>query len=271
MNFVIIGFGYIAIRHLEAIKMIKGNVVAVYDPHNSAGILDRYFPKAKFFNLFEEFDNFCQHHQPDFVCVLSPNHLHRVHISWAVSNRLPCICEKPIAISKDDITNYIGLPVYPILQLRYHPNTTRLKIMKFINPKIEIEYCSPRGDWYKKSWKADERLSGGLLFNIGIHLFDLILHIFGPVESIINAYHSENTETGEIKLFNGSVSYKLSIAPGEAKRLFIVNGEKYEFDSFFENLHNACYWKIVQGKAIPIEDCFQSIYLIESIKLWKKI
>jgi UDP-N-acetyl-2-amino-2-deoxyglucuronate dehydrogenase len=272
MKFAIIGFGYIAQRHLKAIKELGHEVTAVYDPHNSAGILDSYFPNAKFFTLFEDFDIFCGRNLPDYVTVLSPNYLHKSHVTWATDRDIPVICEKPLFISSHDLLEFENHKIYPILQLRYHPSFTRLQSQAFENPKVTIDYFTYRGDWYSKSWKADENKSGGLLFNIGIHLFDIVTKIFGPVEFVAGCKGSQFAEIGTLRFHNGGeASYCLSIDERVPNRVFSVDGVSYEFDSGFTELHTQCYREILAGRGFDFHECYDAIRLIERIKIRRRV
>lgn len=250
MNFIMIGFGYIATRHLKAIKELGHNLVAVYDPHNAAGILDSYFPSCKFFTLFEEFDCFVKNNPIEWCSICSPNYLHVTHIKWALSNGLKVICEKPVVIHASDIDQFEFEPVYPILQLRLHDSTRKIleKQMShdYVNPEIHVKYHTPRGDWYRSSWKNDFNKSGGLYMNIGIHLFDLVHYLFNGFDNF---------------------TYDLSVLEDKPCRQFIINNDVYSFDDGFTNLHTRCYSDILNGFGFDIMSCKPAIEFVERISL----
>ena len=222
MRFVMIGFGYISIRHLKAIKETGNELVAVFDPHNAAGVLDAYFPECKFFSIFEEFDLFVKLEGNIRWCsICSPNYLHETHIQWALWHDLQVICEKPIVTNSKAFDKIPGDSVYPILQLRIHPTTDLIRKARHRNPIIHVKYHTPRGDWYHKSWKGDISKSGGVVMNIGVHLVDLVEYLYG--------------------LKNCNLTFDLSTDCDKACREFTVNGKHYSFDEGFSELHTDCY------------------------------
>ena len=274
-TFALIGAaGYIAPRHLEAIKAVGGNLIAALDPHDSVGILDRYFPECHFFTEFERFDRFCDKHQIDYVSVCSPNYLHDAHCKFALRIGANVICEKPLVLTEENLDflelmeEKSGKKIYAILQLRYHPS---MKNKKFDGKnEVKINYFTPRGYWYHYSWKGDLAKSGGLATNIGIHLFDLVLNKFGNYTYYaLNDLCSDPAKEiiGEIYLINAKVDFKLSIKPNrEPMRVFSINGEDYHFNNGFNELHTKCYEEILDGRGFGIEDVRPSIRLTESIR-----
>ena len=199
MNFALIGCGgYIAPRHLKAIRDVGGTLVAACDVNDSVGILDSFSPDCRYFKEIERFDRFLDklhntEDKIDWVSICTPNYLHDSHIRLALRNGANAICEKPLVINPRNL-DYLnkleqetGKRVFTILQLRLHPAILALKERLQANPpgekhKVHLTYCTPRGGWYEVSWKGSEEKSGGILMNIGIHLFDMLIFLFGPVE-----------------------------------------------------------------------------------------
>lgn len=289
-RFALIGIaGYIAPRHLQAIKDIGGILVAAYDIHDAVGVLDKYFPECKYFNEMERFDRYINAlslQEPiDYLVVCSPNYLHDAHIRFGIKNNMHVICEKPIVLNVHNLYPLIQLSasaekkVYPLLQLRYHPAIIQLKnnMDRERAYKVKLIYVTPRGSWYNYSWKGDFSKSGGILMNIGVHFFDLLLWLFGQVKSY-EIHHNEDTrKSGVLVLENATVDWFLSINK-EDKASFdkptdmmpykslLIDDIAVDLDSNFENLHTVAYNHIVSDNAITLEDCLPHISLINLLQ-----
>jgi len=281
-NFVLMGAaGYVAPRHMKAIKSVGGDLVAAYDPHDSVGILDSYFPDCAFFTEFERLDRHIEKLRMkgidiDYVSVASPNYLHDAHCRWALRIGADAICEKPLVnnvrnlFSLRDLEN--GNKVYTILQLRLHENAIRaakLASEKTFS-KVRVNYCTPRGKWYMHSWKGDVSKSGGLATNIGVHLFDLVSWLFGP-HGGKGSVHVETSEpdvvSGRLTLSSADVEWRLSVRQDERpQRTFEINGEPIEFSEGFAGLHDKSYERILDGRGFGIIDAFHSIDICEAIR-----
>jgi UDP-N-acetyl-2-amino-2-deoxyglucuronate dehydrogenase len=281
MNFVLFGAaGYVAPRHLKAIKEIGGNLLAVCDPHDSVGIIDSYFPDCKYFKEFERLDRYCykllfEGKQIDYVSIASPNFLHDAHCRWALRLGANAICEKPLVLFEKNLDalvsleEHTGKKVHGLYQLRYHPETQKIKANLKPYNKVVINYQTPRGSWYDYSWKGHIGKSGGLETNIGCHLFDLCVYLFGPPTN--NSFHRGNNREsyGVMHFENAEVDWTLSTERGKPKRQFLVNSKPYLFDSGFGDLHTIVYQAIIDGKAFPIEDARHSIRICEEIRAKK--
>ncbi|MFN7603447.1 MAG: Gfo/Idh/MocA family protein, partial [Bacteroidota bacterium] len=253
-NFALIGAaGYIAPRHLQAIKDTGNNLLAALDRFDSVGIMDSYFPHADFFTEFERFDRHIdklkrQGQKIDYVSICSPNYLHDSHIRFALRNDADAICEKPLVLNPwnvdalAEIEKETGKRVYTILQLRLHPNIQALKKKIEASPAstvfdVDLNYITSRGKWYFHSWKGEEAKSGGIATNIGIHFFDMLLWVFGAVKnSSVSVYEADHAK-GSLQLEKARVNWSLSInenhLPGEVKakgkrtyRSLKMNGEE---------------------------------------------
>lgn len=278
MNFVMFGTaGYVAPRHLKAIKEVGGNLLAIHDPHDSVGIIDSYFPECKYFKEFERLDRYCHKSitegtKIDYVSIASPNYLHDSHCMWALRLGADAICEKPLVLYEKNLDALLALEeqtgknVYGLYQLRYHPETKRIKNNLQSFNEVIINYRTPRGAWYDFSWKGSIGKSGGLETNIGCHLFDLCIALFGaPTRNVFYGGGSRGS-SGKCEFKNAKVFWTLSTEPGVPTRQFIVNNVEYFFDSGFSDLHTKVYSVILNGQGIPIEEARQSIQLCESIR-----
>jgi UDP-N-acetyl-2-amino-2-deoxyglucuronate dehydrogenase len=291
-NFAIIGVGgYVAPRHLRAIKETGNNLTAALDKHDSVGILDSYFPDSDFFTEFERFDRHLEKQKrqgvkTDFVSVCSPNYLHDAHIRFGLRLGANVICEKPLVINPwnvdalEEIENETGHQVFTILQLRLHPSVIALKEKVSKAPagkkfNILLQYITPRGHWYHTSWKGDIQKSGGIATNIGIHFFDLLLWIFGDV--IINnvSTHNASTAAGFLGLEKADVNWTLSIdstllpaqAQGKTFRSLEIDGEIFEFSEGFTDLHTQSYKNILTGNGFGLSEVRKSIQLVHDIRM----
>jgi len=301
-RFALIGAaGYIAPRHMKAIKETGNVLVAALDKCDSVGILDSYFPDADFFTEFERFDRHVDKlrrkgRKLDYVSICSPNYLHDAHIRFALRNDADAICEKPIVLNPwnldalEEIEKETGKKVYNILQLRVHPAIVSLKKQvekeskeKKEKYKIDLTYITSRGKWYFISWKGDINKSGGVATNIGIHFFDMLMWIFGEVKHY-EVHYSEPLKkmAGYIELEKAEVRWFLSvdsrdlpeIAIKEGKRTYrsiTIDGSEVEFSGGFTDLHTVVYREILDGKGFGIEDARPSIELVYRLRNIKPV
>lgn len=294
LSFALIGAaGYIAPRHLQAIRDTGHRLVAAMDPCDSVGVLDRYFPDAEFFTREEDLRSFLSGsagtgRPVDYLVVCSPNHLHPAHIRLGLETGCDVICEKPAALHSHEIAALQGLEgqtgrrVYTLMQLRLHPSIQALeeRIQK-ANPEhryqVELEYITPRGRWYFRSWKGDPARSGGILVNIGIHLFDLLAWLFGPV--IVSKLEINNTTeaTGTLQLARADVNWRLSIDPqhlpvsarekgDHAFRRMLVDGQPVDFSVVGNDLHTAMYREILAGRGFGLGEAGKGLELVERLR-----
>jgi len=293
-NFVLIGAGgYIAPRHMQAIKETGNNLLAAMDVHDSVGILDSYFPDANFFTSIEELGSFIDAQKEkgisvDYLTVCSPNHLHEEHILFGLKKNLDVICEKPVVINPESINRLkaaedkAGKRVSTIMQLRLHPAILKLKekLSKSTEEnsyKVEVKYITARGRWYHNSWKGDMHKSGGIATNIGIHLFDLLLWLFGDVNESVVITRSKEKITGQLKLQHADVSWMLCIdeneLPAEIRkaekrvfRSFSINDELIDFSEGAMSLHTTSYQQILKGNGFCLQTTEPSVKLVEALK-----
>lgn len=289
-NFVLIGAGgYIAPRHLEAIKTVGGNLVAAVDANDSVGILDRYFPNARFFTDLEKLEKFLKQSSTkiDFVSICSPNHLHAAHILFAFKIGADAICEKPIVLNVKDVDliaeaeKKYGRRVFTILQLRLHDAIVALKKKVEAEPSkihnVNLHYVTSRGPWYQESWKANVEKSGGLSTNIGVHFFDMLTWIFGAVKSATLKSRTATSEAGVLELERAHVKWDLSISrdalpPACLKagkttfRSLKIDGVEFEFSEGFTELHDRVYADILAGHGYGLEDARASIAIVEKLR-----
>jgi UDP-N-acetyl-2-amino-2-deoxyglucuronate dehydrogenase len=294
-NFALIGVaGYIAPRHLKAIKATGHNLIAALDKFDSVGILDSYFPEADFFVEFERFDRHIEKLKRqsialDYVSVCSPNYLHDAHIRFGLRHGADVICEKPIVLNPwnvdalEEIEKETGKKVYTILQLRLHPNVIALKEMVASTDKskrfeVDLKYITSRGNWYHISWKGDVNKSGGIATNIGVHFFDMLTWVFGDVLELKVDHHHADKAAGFLKLERADVRWALSIdgndLPAEAagKRTFrstLVDGQSFEFSDGFTDPHTACYEKILAGEGFELQETKRAIEIVHQIRNFK--
>jgi len=289
--------GYIAPRHMKAIKETGNDLVAVLDPYDGIGIMDSYFPKASFFTEFERFDRFVDkwHRENDkridYMSITTPNYLHDAHIRFALKSGCDAICEKPLVLNPHNldqlkvIENETGKRVYNILQLRLHPSIIALKekVTKELiaNPNkvydIDLTYLTSRGKWYFISWKGDESKSGGIASNIGVHFYDMLSWIFGEVKENIVHLKTSDANAGLLRLKNANVRWFLSVnydyLPEDIKsqgqttfRSITVEGEDIEFSGGFKDLHTRSYEEILKGNGFGLEDAYSSISIVSEIR-----
>jgi UDP-N-acetyl-2-amino-2-deoxyglucuronate dehydrogenase len=294
-NFALIGAaGFIAPRHLKAIKDTNNNLIAALDKFDSVGIMDSYFPKADFFTEFERFDRhiYNQTHvknkKLDFVSICTPNYLHDSNIRFALRNQADAICEKPLVLNPWNVTSLeeleleTGKKVYTILQLRHHPSIIALKnkVDSEIQNKlydIDLTYITSRGNWYYSSWKGDVSKSGGVASNIGVHFFDMLTWIFGDVQNSKVHLHNHDRASGLLQFKKANVRWFLSIdadtlpaeiaAKGQTTyRSIKINGDEIEFSNGFKDLHTVSYQYILDKKGFGLEDAKKSIEIIHDIR-----
>jgi len=283
MNFALIGAaGYIAPRHMKAIKETGNQLVVALDPHDSVGVLDSYFPDCKFFTQFERFDrHVLKHEKLDYTSICSPNYLHEFHIKSALRLGSNVICEKPLALTTEnlkeleDISSDVGKEVSCILQLRLHPSIKILKKMVSRNNyyKVKLTYVTPRGPWYFQSWKGNVKRSGGIETNIGIHFFDLLTWLFGSVDKVKLVKRTPYMSEGMLYLELAEVHWFLSISKEHlpnrtmnSYRSLLIDGEEIQLDTLFTDLHTESYRQILAGKGYGISDCYPSIDLVARIR-----
>lgn len=293
-NFALIGAGgYIAPRHMKAIKETGNQLIAAVDKHDSVGILDSHFPDADFFVEFERFDRHLEKLKRegthiDYVTVCSPNYLHDAHIRFGMRIGADVICEKPVVLNPWNIDALLeieketGHKVHTILQLRLHPAIVALreKIQADQSGKrhrIKLDYITSRGHWYHISWKGDVNKSGGIATNIGVHFFDMLMWIFGEVKENIVYSHGTDTASGRLVLENADVEWMLSIdagtLPAEARqagkrtyRSLMIDGESFEFSEGFTELHTVSYQHILAGQGFPLLETRKAIQLVHDIR-----
>ncbi len=270
-KFALIGAaGYIAPKHMQAIQDVGGELVAALDPHDSVGILDKYAPNCQFFTEEHRFRRFLDKNEIDYVSICSPNYLHYDHIMLAVGAGASVICEKPLVINPENLEQLkIYSPVnkvHPILQLRHHSIVQWLKSRSCIDHKTTVTYNTYRGPWYQYSWKGDPQKSGGLAINIGIHLFDMLIFVYGNVKKYILIKKSATEITGVLKLEYADVNFHLGIREQKIERNIEIDGTKHNLN--FENvgLHTKCYQEILAGRGLTIEDAEPSLILAREIQ-----
>lgn len=298
LNFALIGAsGYIAPRHMKAIKDTGNNLIAALDPYDGIGIMDSYFPQASFFTEFERFDRFVDKWRRkndkkiSYVSICSPNYLHDSHIRFALRSGAHAICEKPLVLNTKNIDQLEIIEkesdnkIYNILQLRLHKSIIALKnrISKELEQDpnkiydVDLTYLTSRGKWYFISWKGDESKSGGVASNIGVHFFDMLSWIFGPIEENLVHIKHPDTNAGFMKLKNANVRWFLSVnydyIPEEVKlsgkrtyRNISVDGEQIEFSDGFTDLHTKSYEDIISGGGFGLKEARNSINIVSAIR-----
>jgi len=293
-NFGIIGVaGYIAVRHLHAIKETGNNLLASLDKFDSVGRIDSYFPESDFFVEFERFDRHFDKLKRngtkiDYVSICSPNYLHDSHIRFALRHHAEAICEKPIVLNPwnidalQEIENETGHKIYTVLQLRLHPKLIELRDRIKNGPKgkvydIDMTYITSRGNWYSISWKGDIQKSGGVATNIGIHFFDLLSWIFGDTRKNIVHVSEPHKAAGYLELENARVRWYLSLEYNDVPRAvkesgkrtyrsITVDGEEIEFSEGFADLHTMTYREILAGRGFGLRDARQSVETAYTIR-----
>ena len=298
INFGLIGAsGYIAPRHMRAIKDTGNELIAALDPYDGIAIMDSYFPQAYFFTEYERFDRFVDkwrrngNKKIEYIAITTPNYLHDSHIRFALRSGANAICEKPLVLNPHNIDQLkiieeeSGKKVFNILQLRLHESIVALKnkISKELlqNPDriydVDLTYLTSRGKWYFISWKGDEDKSGGVATNIGVHFFDMLSWIFGPIEENIVHLKQPDANAGYMRLKNANVRWFLSVnydyipenIKNSGKRTFRsikVDGDEIEFSDGFTDLHTKSYEHILSGKGFGLDEARNSINIVSSIR-----
>ena len=281
--------GYIAPRHMEAMKKAGGSLIAAFDPSDSVGIIDRHFPQARFATDFERFaehvDKLKRTGQKlDYISICSPNYLHHAHIAFALRAGSDAICEKPLVLEPsyiDDLTaleKVTGQRINTILQLRLHPSIIALrdKIAGDKSGRVyecDLTYITSRGLWYYESWKGDEKRSGGIATNIGVHFFDMLSFAFGPLKQNIVHHRAMDCAAGYLAYERADVRWFLSInrrdimRDGVAQRsLDVKDLATYDFSQGFEDLHAVSYQDIIGGRGFPLSEVRPSIETVTHIR-----
>jgi UDP-N-acetyl-2-amino-2-deoxyglucuronate dehydrogenase len=295
-NFALIGAaGYIAPRHMKAIKTTGQRLVAALDPNDSVGVIDGYFPEADFFTEFERFDRHVDKmrrsgdsRKIDYVSICSPNYLHDSHMRFALRSGADAICEKPLVLNPWNIDGLVeieqdsGRKINTILQLRLHPSIVEvrrrtLELKRDTKHEVDLTYVTSRGHWYMRSWKGDIKKSGGIATNIGVHFFDMLHFVFGNLQA--NRVHlaSETKAAGYLEYERARVRWFLSIdledVPEDARsrgqrtyRSITVDGQEVEFSDGFTDLHERSYEEILAGRGFGLEENRTAIETVSSIR-----
>jgi UDP-N-acetyl-2-amino-2-deoxyglucuronate dehydrogenase len=295
-NFALIGAaGYVAPRHMKAIRDTGNQLVAALDPNDSVGIIDSYFPDANFFTEFERFDRHVDKlrrtnhdRRVHFVSICSPNYLHDSHMRFALRSGADAICEKPLVLNPWNIDGIVeieqetGKKVNSILQLRLHPSIIALK-EKVSNAaakskyEVDLTYITSRGNWYLNSWKGENKKSGGIATNIGVHFYDMLHFVFGALQENRVHYISDTKGGGYLEYENARVRWFLSIDVNDIPKTILesgqrtyrsitVNGEELEFSGGFTDLHTTSYKEILAGKGFGLEDNRVAVETVASIR-----
>jgi UDP-N-acetyl-2-amino-2-deoxyglucuronate dehydrogenase len=292
--FALIGAaGFVAPRHMKAIAETGGSLVAALDPSDSVGVIDNWFPQADFFTEFERFDRHIdklrRRERPvDCVSICSPNYLHDAHVRFALRSQTDAICEKPLVLNPwnidglQEIETESGRRVFNILQLRLHPAIQALREQVEAAPAaqvfdVELSYITARGNWYPRSWKGNLEKSGGIATNIGVHFFDMLQWLFGPVRRSRVHYHQPECAAGALDLARARVCWFLSVdaahlpeaqqAAGQRTfRDIRIDGEEIEFSDGFADLHTESYREILAGRGFGLQDARPSIELVHAIR-----
>jgi UDP-N-acetyl-2-amino-2-deoxyglucuronate dehydrogenase len=292
-TFALIGVaGYVAPRHLRAIKDNNGVLRAALDKSDSVGVIDSYFPDTRFFVEFERFDRYLdrirrQGDKIDYVSICSPNYLHDAHVRFALRGASDAICEKPLVLNPWNIDGLAaieretGRRVHTILQLRLHPAIVKLKNRvaadhKRLIHEVDLTYITARGRWYYVSWKGDEAKSGGIATNIGVHFFDMLSFIFGPLRKTVVHHRAPDCAAGYLEYESARVRWFLSInmrdVPEEVAakqrtfRSIKVDGDELELSEGFTDLHTLSYREILAGRGFPLDDVRPSIETVARIR-----
>lgn len=292
-TFALIGAaGYIAPRHMRAVKELGGDLVAAVDPSDSVGQMDSYFPEARFFVEFERFDRHVDKLRRrgeliDFVSICSPNYLHDAHARFALRSGADAICEKPLVLNPwnidalQEIEQSTGQKVNTILQLRLHPSIIALKEKVAANGRdrkheVDLTYITSRGRWYYASWKGDEHKSGGIATNIGVHFYDMLTFVFGPLQENRVHHRAADCASGYLEYEKARVRWFLSINRRDLPhniphgqttfRSITVDGEELEFSGGFTDLHTQSYEQIIADKGFALDEVRPSIETVSHIR-----
>jgi len=295
-NFALVGAaGFVAPRHMKAIRDTGNQLVAAVDPHDSVGVLDSHFPAARFFTEIERFDRHLEKlrregedSRVDYVTVCSPNYLHDAHVRLAMRVGAHAICEKPLVINPWNLDQLKaveddhGKRVYTVLQLRLHEQLKELKAKIDAEPagkkhQVDLAYITRRGQWYNTSWKGDLERSGGVAMNIGIHFFDMLMWLYGKPESTAMHLRDPRRMAGSLELEHASVRWFLSIDAddlpddvkangGHAFRSITADGEEIEMSAGFTDLHTRVYEDVLAGGGFSIDDARPAVELVYDIR-----
>lgn len=285
--------GYIAPRHLKAIKDTGNTLVAALDPSDSVGVVDSFFPDCHFFTEFERFDRHVDKkrrlQEPlDYISICSPNYLHDSHIRFALRSQCHAICEKPIVLNPwnidalQEIEKDYGGTISTILQLRLHPSIIQLKKQVDASPKnhkfnIELTYITSRGRWYNASWKGDKNKSGGIVTNIGVHFFDMLHFLFGDVQENVLFMSEINSASGFLEYEHARVRWFMSTdertLPPDVKlkgqrtyRNILIDDTELEFSGGFTELHTESYKQILAGNGFGLEENRVAVQTVSDIR-----
>jgi UDP-N-acetyl-2-amino-2-deoxyglucuronate dehydrogenase len=284
--------GNIAGRHLQAIAQVGGRLVAAVDPHDAVGVLDRYSLDVQYFREIERFERHLQKlrhfesaDKADYVAICSPNYLHDAHCRLALRAEADAICEKPLVINPwnldllESLERETGRSIFTVLQLRHHSSLAALRAS--ITPgrhyHVDVEYLTARGAWYHSSWKGDAEKSGGIAVNIGVHVFDVLLWLFGPCIECRVHRHESSRMSGQLELEAATVDWSLSLDPADLPadvlaagqrtyRRFSVDGELFDVSQGFEALHTVVYEEILAGRGLGLADARPAVELTHRIR-----
>lgn len=294
-NFGLIGAaGYIAPRHMKAIKDTGNNLLAALDKFDSVGVIDSFFPNADFFVEFERFDRhleklkYEQNINLDYISICTPNYLHDAHIRTALRRGADAICEKPLVLNPWNVDKLAymeketGQRIWNVLQLRLHPSIISLREKIQNGPKdkiydVDLTYLTSRGHWYFTSWKGDAEKSGGIATNIGVHFYDMLAWVFGDLKTNVVNAHEKDYAAGYFEFEKARVRWFLSVnydyIPKEVKakgqttyRSITIEGEELEFSGGFTDLHTLTYEAILAGNGYGLEDARQAIEIVHDIR-----
>ena len=294
-NFALIGAsGYIAPRHLKAIRDTKNQLLVALDKFDSVGVMDSYFPDADFFVETERFDRHIEKLKYDkgvnldYMSICTPNYLHDAHIRMALRRGADAICEKPLVLNPwnldalQKMERESGKKIWNILQLRVHQSIIDLKKKIDTTPKskifeVDLTYLTSRGNWYYTSWKGDNSKSGGIATNIGVHFYDMLGYLFGDVKANTVHIHTHDRASGYLEFERARVRWFLSInyelipdvikAKGQRTyRSITIGGEELEFSGGFADLHTRVYEGILDGNGYGLEDTRQAIEIVNNIR-----
>ena len=290
-TFALVGAaGYVAQRHMKAIKAVGGDLKVAFDPNDSVGVIDSYFPDASFFTEFERFDRYIDKlrrraEKIAHISVCSPNYLHDAHCRFAMRSDADVICEKPLVLNPwnmdglAEIEAETGRKISTILQLRLHPAIQALKQKIAASSRnefaVDLTYVTPRGRWYHTSWKGDEAKSGGVATNIGIHFFDMLVHVFGSVRRNIVHLRGAERAAGYLECGRAKIRWFLSVdrndlpsseRPTHSYRSLTLDGEGIEFSDGFVDLHTRSYEEILAGRGFGLAEVRPSIEIVSEFR-----
>jgi UDP-N-acetyl-2-amino-2-deoxyglucuronate dehydrogenase len=292
VSFALIGAGgYVAPRHMKAIKAVGGDLKVAFDPNDSVGVIDSYFADAHFFTEFERFDRHIDKmsrrgDKIDYVSICSPNYLHDAHCRFAMRSNADAICEKPLVLNPwnidglHEIEERTGRRVSTILQLRLHPAIKALREKVAADQKnefnVDLTYITSRGRWYHASWKGDDAKSGGVATNIGIHFFDMLSYVFGaPTQNVVHLRDASRA-AGYLMCGRASIRWFLSVdrndlppsvdASKTTYRSIAIDGEEFEFSDGFADLHTRSYEEILAGRGFKLADVRPSVDIVSDFR-----